>query len=102
MSDRTTTEAFDRYDRDHRFHAIVQSIVHDAMSHYMIRNPEANYREGSLLATNVAVTLLEKIFKEDAELRAQRELTDRYKKIIQYMIEFTQPIPIKIFPEEQK
>lgn len=98
INQRTAIEAYDRYDRDPRFRAIAQSVIREAMGEYTMRNPDADWREADRLATNVAAILLERVFKNDAELNAQREIAERYKKLCEETLAVsTRPPPIMIF-----
>lgn len=77
-------QARERYHTDPRFRAIVQSVVHDALE----RHPQFQNREGHDLGVDMAATLLERIFVEDAELQAQRALADHYRKLLEEGLAF--------------
>lgn len=87
IGERDYRKARERYDRDQRFRAIVQSVTHDVLE----RHPNMQNREGCNLAEDMAATLLERVFSEDAELTAQRTMADRYRKIAEDVLALAPP-----------
>lgn len=83
--------ASERYREDARFNAIVQSIVSRVMKERGPVDPERADRDAYEIAIRVAAMVLETIFQEDAELNAQRELAERYKKIAEDALMFAPP-----------
>jgi hypothetical protein len=76
-----TAEAVHRYRNDPRFRATTQSVVHEALQDFMRRNPGADHRAAHDLATEVAALMQARLFAADAELLAQREIAERYKRL---------------------
>lgn len=87
IGERDYRRARERYERDQRFRALVQAVVHDVLG----RHPDMQTREGHNLAEDVAATVTERVFHEDAELLAQREMADRYRKFAEDAISLKPP-----------
>lgn len=85
MTDRdyrlTAQAAADRYQRDQRFAAMANSIAHDIMRDYVDQHPRGEYSEVARVVDQAVRVTIETIFYEDTELKAQRALADRYRKI---------------------
>ena len=69
------------YHRDIRFRAIVQSIVAREMNAHGPIDPDRAALAAHDIATAVAATLLQTIYEEDAELREQKAIADRYRQL---------------------
>ena len=81
MIQRRGATAAEAYDRDYRFRNIVQSIVAHEMNAYGPIDPDRAALAAHRIATAVAATLLQTIYEGDAELREQKAMADRYRKI---------------------
>lgn len=88
---RTAEAAADRYQRDSRFRAMAMSIAHEVMREHVERNPDQEYREVANTVDRAVTVTMERIFHEDAELRAQREMADRYRKIAEDALATSMP-----------
>lgn len=84
--------AIERYRNDARFRAVANYIVHRAMKEHGRIDPEYADEAAFRIAERATVLLLETIFENDAELKAQRELADHYKKMAEGALMIT-PLP---------
>lgn len=88
--------AIDAYEREHRFRAIVQHIVHEGMQKRGIFNAdELTYRPGDIarMMEDVAAQVLQAVYEEDAELKAQKHIADHFRKIAEDLIRLAPPRP---------
>lgn len=73
--------ALRRYRNDVRFRAIVQSVVSAAMIEHGRIDPDRAGRAANEIATKACAILLETVFRDDAELNAQRQMAESYRKL---------------------
>lgn len=78
--DHTLMEARKRYERDIRFRNMAQAVVARTMQQHGPVDPEEADREAHDIALSATATLLEMIYREDAELMSLRVERDAYKK----------------------
>jgi hypothetical protein len=97
----TAMRASERYRRDHRFHAIAQSVVTSVLREHGPVDPERADRDAYDIAIKVAAMVLETVFRDDAELNAQRAIADQYKKLALESLGF-RPMPPLIAPTTKK
>jgi hypothetical protein len=106
MSDlRTATEqmeadwkrARESYDKDSRFRMLAMSCVSRVMSDHGPVDPERADREAHDIALAATALLLQRIYEDDAELRATREERDRYKQLAEkaFLVSPITPIFLK-------
>lgn len=74
-------DAVENYRRDARFAAIAQSCVAAAMHAYGEFDPRDAYRAASHIATDACALLLQRIYEDDAELKEQKAMADKFREM---------------------
>jgi hypothetical protein len=88
VGDARRERAIDAYQREIRFRGIVQAIVHGAVAKSGVNDShdgEVTWeaRDVARFAEDVAAQVLQMVYEEDFELRAQKEIADRFRKAAQ-------------------
>ena len=88
MTQSTSHRAVAADNRDARFHAVAQSVVSQVLAERRPIDPDTAERDVHDIAVEVAVLLLQRVFEEDAELRAARFERDQWKAIAEQAVKF--------------
>lgn len=91
----TAMRAAEAMFRERRFAALVHSVVSQAVHKHGRIAPDDADRGAYDLATEVAAILLQTIYENDAELKAQKALADEYRKIAEDALDLS-PMPLFI------
>lgn len=87
----TEQRAIDAYNKEARFRMMVQSVVAFAMNERGPVDPDRADADAHDIATLAAVTLLQRIYDEDAELSALRQHNAVLTKMVEELSIFSPP-----------
>lgn len=91
ITDDNWRQAAERYRREQRFAALVQSAVGFALNKHGRVDPEEADKAAYNIAMDVAAILLSHIYDDDAELKALRAQADRFQKLAEEAIMCSAP-----------